>query len=527
MKSKETQTNVQAAIRKKILVVLSHPRENSLTHAIKDAVIRGLKKSNAEIKTQELYKEQFNPLFYDREENDKDKVTIQMKENVRWADGIVFVAPLWWASIPAMLKGYFDRIFTEDFSFKYNQAGMPEGLLENKKALLIGTCDTPRLFASLTGTTLGFKSVIKGILKFNGIKDSRFKLFGSVIKSTVKKRAKWIEKLERIGLEFAAPDRAMRVFKQKLSTFIKAVRLPLFSFVFGSVLLGAAIGVSTAGGVSWFGLALSFFIGFLAHTAASFSNEVADESTDRINLNRTIFNGGTGLLAKGLISKNELNMGWIISAGLALFIPIILVFLYQYHGLLIVGMAVVLLLGIGYSFPPFRFSRRGLGEIAALIAYGAPMMLLGFILQADKGVVDRVITGYRFYLISLPLALSVFVTLCLTQVPDTEADKKAGKKSISVIMGPKNVLIFSALVLLSCVFLFIGFIPMSILPLKYCLIASAFPLITGIFIFTHLDAYKIPAGMTMINIMGMSATSAVLSGVVPAVYFFSIPARLI
>jgi NAD(P)H dehydrogenase (quinone) len=178
--------------KKNFLVVFSHPKGESLGNALKEAVIRGLKKSNtaAEIRIQDLYKEQFDPLLHDIEENDKDQATVEMKGNVVWADGIVFVTPLWWANIPAMLKGYFDRIFTEHFAFQYNQAAIPVGLLKNKKAILIGTCDTPSLLARFSKTSLGFKSVIKGVLKFSGIKDSRFMLFGSVLSSTEEKRKK-------------------------------------------------------------------------------------------------------------------------------------------------------------------------------------------------------------------------------------------------------------------------------------------------------------------------------------------------
>lgn len=78
------------------LLVFSYPKEKSLGHALKEAVIKGLKKSNSalEIRVQELYREQFNPLLHDIEENNKNKVTVKMKENVDWADGIVFVSPL-------------------------------------------------------------------------------------------------------------------------------------------------------------------------------------------------------------------------------------------------------------------------------------------------------------------------------------------------------------------------------------------------------------------------------------------------
>jgi putative NADPH-quinone reductase/1,4-dihydroxy-2-naphthoate octaprenyltransferase len=511
---------------KNILVVFSHPKEDSLAYAVKEAVIKGLKKSRAEVKVQDLYRDNFNPLLYDIDKNDEDQVTVKMKENVVWADGIVFIAPLWWANIPAMLKGYFDRIFTEHFAFQYNQARIPVGLLKNKKAVLVGTCDTPSLLAKFSKTSLGFKSVIRGILKLSGIKDSKFILFGSVLNSTEKKRGRWIERALTIGEKFARPDTSIRKISKRITPLIRAVRLPLYSFVFSSILLGSAIGASVGQNFNWGGFGIAIFLGLLCHTAVSYSNEVADEKADKININRTMFNGGTGLIAEGLITKMTLNWGWIITSLLSLFIAALLVFRFQYHWLLFMGIAAGLFLGLQYSFYPLRFSRIGLGEIAAFIGYGVPMMLVGLALQVENPIVNQVTSGFRFYLLSLPISLSVFVTLCLTQIPDTDADKETGKRSISVLLRPKNVMILSATVLFLCIFFCFGLVLLGILPLKYSITTSIFPLLTGAVIIKNLNAYTIPAGMKMINIMGMSATTTVLCGIVPAVYFFINPAQV-
>lgn len=504
----------------KILIVVSHPKQDSLNHGLKDALVKGVQERGAEIEVLDLYKERFDPLLYDRAENDNDPVILRMQQQVRDADGIIFVAPLWWANIPAMLKGFFDKVFTEGFAFKYNQAGLPEGILENKKALLLGTCDTPPAIARIAGTVMGFKSVVKGVLKFSGIKDAKYKLFGSVLSSTEKKREEWLKKVEDLGRDFATPPGMAERFKQSLFAYIKAVRLPLFSFVFSLILLGAAIGASVMTRFSWSGFMLACFIGLMGHAAVSLSNEATDEAADKINLNRTMFNGGTGLLAKGAISKKQLKAGWIIASIMALGIPAVLVFMFHYHWLLLASAAVALFLGVQYSLPPFRFSRFGLGEIVAFFAYGIPMVLIGFILETDTAAVNNIIDHYRFLLVSLPVSLLVLTTLCLTQIPDTEADRSIGKRSVSVLLGSRNVMKLCLGFLFITVLLLLGFYFMNILPLKYSLLSSLFPVITGIVMALNMDAYKVPAGMTMINIMGLSVNSAVLSGIIPAIYFF-------
>jgi NAD(P)H dehydrogenase (quinone) len=504
---------------KNVLIVFCHPMETSLNHSLKAAFITGLQKYSTNVRVQDLYSEQFNPLLQNIHENEKDNIIGLMQANIAWADWLVFIYPLWWTGLPAMLKGYFDRVFTENFSFKYNQAGIPEGMLVGKKAFMIVTCDTPPAVLILSRRTGGLKSFIRGVLNLCGMKDARFKLIGSVLTSTDEKRKKWIAMAEKLGEKIGKPDTATQIFKKQLTSFIKAVRLPLYSFVFCTVLLGAAIGVTITGAFRWPGFVLAVLMSLWAHIAVSFSNEVVDEPIDRINMNRTMFNGGTGLLSKKLITKSILNTGWIVSTMLAVIVPVLLVLLFDYHWLLIASFGLGLVLGLGYNFPPFRFSKIGFGEAAAFIAYGVPVMLVGLILQVDSPVVNRLITNYRFYMLALPVSLSVFATLCLTQIPDTDADRKMGKKSISVLIGPRNVFILSVVALLLCVALFISFKTMDMLSLPFTILALLMPLLTGILVLTNLDAYKIPAGRTMMNIMGMSVTSSILCALIPVIYY--------
>jgi 1,4-dihydroxy-2-naphthoate octaprenyltransferase len=392
--------------------------------------------------------------------------------------------------------------------------------LEGKKAILCVTCDTPPVILRISQRTQGLKSVITGILKLCGVKRSSYKLFGSVMSSTHAKRKKWVEKAEKIGEKIGKPDTAIQLFYRQASSFVKAVRVSLYSFVFCSLLLGTAIGMSISHKFNWFGFLLAIIIGLFAHIAVSFSNELIDEPNDRINTNRTMFSGGTGLLLKGLITKTVLNWGWIVSSILALLIPTLMVLLFGYHWLLIFGLGFALFLGLEYSLPPFRFSQMGAGEAAAFIAYGVPLMLVGLTFQVGNPHIARIVSNYRFYLLALPVSLSIFTTLCLTQIPDTDADKTVGKKSISVMIGSKNVLILSASSSMLCVVLFAIFIPTRILSPGFAIIASVLPLFTGILMLTNLNAYKSPAGKNMLNIMGMSVISSILCAVVPAIYHF-------
>ena len=77
-----------------------------------------------------------------------------------------------------------------------------------------------------------------------------------------------------------------------------------------------------------------------------------DPNRHGIDPNRS---GGTGLLAKGRITKVLLTSGWIVSTILALFASVEMVLIFQYHWLLLLGLSAALFLGLEYSLPPFDF----------------------------------------------------------------------------------------------------------------------------------------------------------------------------
>lgn len=323
---------------------------------------------------------------------------------------------------------------------------------------------------------------------------------------------------ERIG----GPRRVPTGLKNIPKVLLKAARLHLYTFVFFPILLGASIGAASAKTFDFLGFFLAALIGLLAHAAVSFSNESADENIDRSNKNRTMFSGGTGLLLKGYISKGALNLGWIVASTLSIIISAALVFIFQYHNLLMASLGLGLALGLGYNVRPFLLSRRGLGEFAAFVAYGVPPLMLGVVLQGlEKDFLAPIIGSYRFYVLALPVSLSITATLCLTQIPDTDADGSHGKRSIAVLIGPDKVMFLSACMLAFGVLSFAGFVPLHILPWEYALIASLLPCSTVLRILTKRDAHLEPAGGTMTGIMGMSVMSSISSALVPAVYFLA------
>jgi NAD(P)H dehydrogenase (quinone) len=108
----------------KVLVVITHPRQESLTGSVSKQLIKGLTEAGHEYEIADLYAEGFNPLLHQADEpdwNNPNKIysegALREMERTRNNDAIIFVFPLWWFGLPAMLKGYIDRIWNHGFAY--------------------------------------------------------------------------------------------------------------------------------------------------------------------------------------------------------------------------------------------------------------------------------------------------------------------------------------------------------------------------------------------------------------------------
>ena len=127
----------------KHLIVYAHPNPESFNHAILQVVTDKIKSLGGIVEVRDLYKINFNPSYSiaDYRSMDSDSLPPDVKceqEYISKADKITFIAPIWWNGLPAILKGYFDRVFTMDFAVSLISEGMV-GLLGEKKFGMINT----------------------------------------------------------------------------------------------------------------------------------------------------------------------------------------------------------------------------------------------------------------------------------------------------------------------------------------------------------------------------------------------------
>ncbi len=127
----------------KHLIIYAHPNPQSLNGQFKDEVKEFLLNNGNEVVVRDLYELNFNPVLSleDMAGQRKGEVADDVKKEqdfVAWADCITFIHPIWWTGLPAMMKGYIDRVFSYGFAYRYDQ-GVQKGLLTGKLAVIINT----------------------------------------------------------------------------------------------------------------------------------------------------------------------------------------------------------------------------------------------------------------------------------------------------------------------------------------------------------------------------------------------------
>lgn len=189
-----------------ILVINGHPDPDSFNAALAAAYAEGATGSGAEVRSIELSRIAFNPnlSFGYRKRTELEPDLLRAQELIKQADHLVFVYPIWWGAMPALLKGFIDRVFLPGFAFKYREnSSLWDKLLTGKSARLIVTMDTPSWYNKLFYRSAGHTVMRSNILKFCGISPVRVTEFTPIKSSTRERRIKWLEQTKKLGADRA------------------------------------------------------------------------------------------------------------------------------------------------------------------------------------------------------------------------------------------------------------------------------------------------------------------------------------
>jgi NAD(P)H dehydrogenase (quinone) len=243
-----------------VLVVYAHPNPDSFTHALLEQVTRGLDDGPHTYKVNDLYANGFDPVFTERDAlsflheglpeelleeanprqvvldsatgplrrylarrwlrgKDNRQIARELAEHlpkdvkaqqalVAGADGFIFVAPVFWMAFPAILKGWFERVFAYGFAYTLTRQGWQGDLdgrvplLSQEKALII----TPTFFTE-EEYDRGWRDAVDTVicdwgLRMAGVKQAEHKYFYAVVAADDEQRRAYLDEAYRLARDF-------------------------------------------------------------------------------------------------------------------------------------------------------------------------------------------------------------------------------------------------------------------------------------------------------------------------------------
>ncbi|WP_139419262.1 NAD(P)H-dependent oxidoreductase [Chryseobacterium mulctrae] len=187
---------------KKIALINGHPNQESFNFALAEAYKKGAENSAAEIKEIIIRDLDFNPnlQFGYQKRMELEPDLIKAWEIIQWADHLVWVHPVWWGGLPAVTKGFIDRLFLPGLSFKYRENSVWwDKLLTGKTAHIITTLDQPSWYYRIFYGRPSINQLKKSTLEFCGIKPVKVTYIGIIKNAKEEQRKKWIEKVYSLG----------------------------------------------------------------------------------------------------------------------------------------------------------------------------------------------------------------------------------------------------------------------------------------------------------------------------------------
>jgi putative NADPH-quinone reductase len=187
---------------KRILVILGHPSSDSFCGALAERYAQSALRAGHEVRQLFLGAMDFDPVLREgyQQVQPLESDLRHAQADILWAEHLTLVYPIWWGGVPALLKGFFDRVFLPGFAFQYRKGkAFPDKLLHGRSAHLLVTMDTPPWYYRWVYRMPGLHQMRKTTLAFCGIEPQRTLTFGPILGSSAGQRETWLLQAQAIA----------------------------------------------------------------------------------------------------------------------------------------------------------------------------------------------------------------------------------------------------------------------------------------------------------------------------------------
>jgi putative NADPH-quinone reductase len=161
-------------------IIFGHPNRESFNGAILNALTAGLARAGEKYHLMDLYADKFNPVMdikdlavYSKGDT-TDELVKKYIEYIKSSDSLAFIFPVWWSDLPAIVKGFLDKVLLPGFSFVPSKMGLSGQLSYIKRSDIFTTSSSPKWYLRLKCGN-PFKKILLGtVLKSVGVEKGKW-----------------------------------------------------------------------------------------------------------------------------------------------------------------------------------------------------------------------------------------------------------------------------------------------------------------------------------------------------------------
>lgn len=179
-----------------------HPDAGSFGDALARAYVSGARANGHEVRVLRLRDLDFDPILHGGFTHPQplEPALVKAQSAIRWCQHLVIVTPCWWWSVPALLKGFIDRVFLPGFSVEYlDRPPFIRKLLKGRSARVIYTQNSPQLLALLAREDLFWRNMRRAFLGHCGFRPIRRTLLANMKAANRRRREHWLMRVHRLG----------------------------------------------------------------------------------------------------------------------------------------------------------------------------------------------------------------------------------------------------------------------------------------------------------------------------------------
>ncbi|MGI5898370.1 MAG: NAD(P)H-dependent oxidoreductase [Christensenellales bacterium] len=184
------------------LIIYSHPYPGSFNHAILEKVKEALEAKGKPYEVIDLCADGFDPRYSVEElalfnkGGTLDPLVTAYQEKIKNADAMVVIAPVWWCDVPAVLKGFLDKVMKPGFAYESTPVGIKGSLTHIKSVLAITTASSPTWYLRLFAGNAIKNVFLNTSMKQLGVAKRKWMNCGQITNITQEAREKFLEKVK-------------------------------------------------------------------------------------------------------------------------------------------------------------------------------------------------------------------------------------------------------------------------------------------------------------------------------------------